>query len=254
LNFISNINIHSKKVKTSPNQPMSSLPSISGTKSQESSGNISPRTSQNDALPKLDMMNKQTSSNDNVKKSPRISPRAPKSPRAPQTATTKDKSPRLSPRIKPIIVNRQNSGSIESSGGVKEAEKKSTSDVKIKLISIHNPDKHHHHHKHLVVPILSRRKSKVQTAEETAEEAWKAREKFIAFVPRKVLPQLSDLREAGERCTPLQGVVSFLDVAGFTKLTERLALQADGAERLADIINKLMGQLLGTLKTGDVIK
>jgi hypothetical protein len=30
--------------------------------------------------------------------------------------------------------------------------------------------------------------------------------------------------------------------------------QPDGAERLAKIINKLMGQLLDTLKTGDTIK
>jgi hypothetical protein len=50
------------------------------------------------------------------------------------------------------------------------------------------------------------------------------------------------------------GVASFLDLAGFTKLTERLAQQPDGAERLAKIINKLMGQLLDTLTTGDVIK
>jgi len=56
------------------------------------------------------------------------------------------------------------------------------------------------------------------------------------------------------RSTTMRGVVSFLDVAGFTKLTERLALQPDGAERLAKIINKLMGQLLDTLTTGDVIK
>jgi hypothetical protein len=30
--------------------------------------------------------------------------------------------------------------------------------------------------------------------------------------------------------------------------------QSDGAERLAKIINKLMGQMVDTLKTGDVIK
>jgi len=56
------------------------------------------------------------------------------------------------------------------------------------------------------------------------------------------------------RCKTLQGVVAFLDVAGFTKLTERLAMQPDGAERLAKIINKLMGQMLNTCPTGDVIK
>ena len=56
------------------------------------------------------------------------------------------------------------------------------------------------------------------------------------------------------RCLQMSGVVSFLDVAGFTKLTEKLALQPDGAERLAKIINKLMSQLLSTLPTGDVIK
>lgn len=129
---------------------------------------------------------------------------------------------------------------------------------------------------------------------------------YIAFVPRRVLPQLSQLRQNpeasceelevpqgnlrspdrrpatladGDSCClaglagwlqlPLllllprvfmlalnftQGVVSFLDIAGFTKLTERLAEQPDGAERLAKIINKLLTQLLNTLTTGDVIK
>jgi class 3 adenylate cyclase len=78
--------------------------------------------------------------------------------------------------------------------------------------------------------------------------------RYAAFVPRRVLPHLTGMQRAEPRCGPLEGVVSFLDVAGFTKLTEKLAQQADGAERLAKIINKLMGQLLGTLTTGDVIK
>lgn len=73
-------------------------------------------------------------------------------------------------------------------------------------------------------------------------------------MPRKVLPQLPAMAEAGARVSHMKGVVSFLDVAGFTKLTENLAAQPDGAERLAKIINKLMAQLLDTLHTGDVIK
>ena len=77
---------------------------------------------------------------------------------------------------------------------------------------------------------------------------------FVAFVPRRVLPQLPEMRVPGARCLPMSGVVSFLDVAGFTKLTEKLALQPDGAERLAKIINKLMSQRLNPLPTGDVIK
>lgn len=94
-----------------------------------------------------------------------------------------------------------------------------------------------HHHKH---------------AETTAE--LNILRQFVAFVPRKVLPQLPEMDLAVPRCMTLQGVVSFLDVAGFTKLTERLAMQPDGAERLAKIINKLMGQMLNTCPTGDVIK
>jgi hypothetical protein len=77
---------------------------------------------------------------------------------------------------------------------------------------------------------------------------------FVAFVPRRVLPQLPGMEAAAARVARMAGVVSFLDVAGFTKLTEKLAAQADGAERLAKIINKLMAQLLNTLPTGDVIK
>ena len=55
-------------------------------------------------------------------------------------------------------------------------------------------------------------------------------------------------------CVKFVGVASFLDLAGFTKLTERLALLPDGAERLAKVINTLIGRLLDTLKTGDVVK
>ena len=76
----------------------------------------------------------------------------------------------------------------------------------------------------------------------------------MAFVPKRVLAQLPEMLHPEARCTTTRGIVSFLDLAGFTKLTERLALQPDGAERLAKIINKLMGQLLKTLVTGDVIK
>ena len=77
---------------------------------------------------------------------------------------------------------------------------------------------------------------------------------YVAFVPRFVVPQLRELREPLARVEKFQGVVSFLDVAGFTKLTERLAKQPDGAERLAKIINALLGQLLDTLESGDIIK
>ena len=66
------------------------------------------------------------------------------------------------------------------------------------------------------------------------------------------LPTLSD--GTCPKCVPFEGVASFLDLAGFTKLTERLALLPDGAERLAKVINKLMTTLLDTLQTGDTIK
>jgi hypothetical protein len=51
---------------------------------------------------------------------------------------------------------------------------------------------------------------------------------MVAFVPRKLLPQLPAMAAAGEPSATMQrmeGVVSFLDLAGFTKLTERLTLQ-----------------------------
>ena len=78
--------------------------------------------------------------------------------------------------------------------------------------------------------------------------------RFVAFVPRFVLPQLPSMDFPAPSCIFIEGVVSFLDVAGFTKLTERLAMQPDGAERLAKIINKLMGQMLNTCHSGDVVK
>jgi class 3 adenylate cyclase len=98
----------------------------------------------------------------------------------------------------------------------------------------------------------SNHRVKKGAAEASAEAA--ILRQYVAFVPRKVLPELPEMAIAEPRIRTLQGVVSFLDVAGFTKLTERLALQSDGAERLAKIINKLMGQMLNTCPTGDVIK
>lgn len=217
---------------------MSSLPSISGSIPKENALENKSKEEMSSTLPKLEMPKNNIQSNDDtlpiMKKSPRIS----KSPRT----VPKTKSPRLSPRLKPIK---------------KDEENNLNKDREIKLDNTVVPKHQHHHHSKIdaVSHLLTRRRSIVQTAEEFAEEAWKAREKFIAFVPRKVLPEMYEMRnKVEERCTSLQGVVSFLDVAGFTKLTERLALQDDGAERLAEIINKLMGQLVGTLKTGDVIK
>jgi hypothetical protein len=48
---------------------------------------------------------------------------------------------------------------------------------------------------------------------------------YVSFVPRRVLPELPSMHEAMARCQHFEGVVSFVDLAGFTKLTERLALQ-----------------------------
>jgi len=50
---------------------------------------------------------------------------------------------------------------------------------------------------------------------------------YVAFVPRRMLPRLPAMATTKPSATmeKLEGVVSFLDLAGFTKLTERLALQ-----------------------------
>lgn len=98
-----------------------------------------------------------------------------------------------------------------------------------------------------------KKKSKWKDAQSLVTELMSLRN-YVAFVPRYVVPQLRDMGEARARVEVFQGVVSFLDVAGFTKLTERLARQPDGAERLAKIINALLGQLLNTLESGDIIK
>lgn len=52
-------------------------------------------------------------------------------------------------------------------------------------------------------------------------------EQYVAFVPRRTLPQLPAMAATKPSATleKLEGVVSFLDLAGFTKLTERLAVQ-----------------------------
>lgn len=52
-------------------------------------------------------------------------------------------------------------------------------------------------------------------------------DQYVAFVPRRMLPRLPAMATTKPSATmeKLEGVVSFLDLAGFTKLTERLALQ-----------------------------
>jgi len=160
-------------------------------------------------------------------------------------------SPRASPRLKPIKLNNP---SEKQNNDDKDNDDQNIIKKKFRIQSSLSSIAHLAPQ----VPMLGNRrgstKSGAEIADELAQQAWDQRHRFVAFVPRKVLPEMPEMRVAAERCTSLQGVVSFLDVAGFTKLTERLALQADGAERLADIINKLMGQLVGTLKSGDVIK
>jgi hypothetical protein len=52
-------------------------------------------------------------------------------------------------------------------------------------------------------------------------------DQYVAFVPRRMLPRLPAMATTKPSASmeKLEGVVSFLDLAGFTKLTERLALQ-----------------------------
>jgi len=165
-------------------------------------------------------------------------------------------SPRASPRLKPIKLN--NPSEKQNNDKDNDDQNINKKNFRIQSSLTNSPKLSSIAHLAPQVPMLGNRrvstKSGAEIADELAQQAWDQRHRFVAFVPRKVLPEMPEMRVAAERCTSLQGVVSFLDVAGFTKLTERLALQADGAERLADIINKLMGQLVGTLKSGDVIK
>jgi predicted ATPase/class 3 adenylate cyclase len=69
-------------------------------------------------------------------------------------------------------------------------------------------------------------------------------ETLVPFVPRMALDWLRDSPEAVHR--RLGGTLLFVDVSGFTALTERLAARGKaGAEEITDVIGTVFGQLLG---------
>jgi len=64
------------------------------------------------------------------------------------------------------------------------------------------------------------------------------------FVPRLALDWLQESPEAVHR--RLEGTLLFVDVSGFTALTERLAARGKvGAEEITDVIGSVFGELLG---------
>ena len=79
------------------------------------------------------------------------------------------------------------------------------------------------------------------------EEAWpSARDELsdvTPYVPRLVVEWLQDHDAETHRC--LSGTLAFVDISGFTALTERLARQGNvGAEEMSDTLNATFGHLL----------
>ena len=67
--------------------------------------------------------------------------------------------------------------------------------------------------------------------------------RLTPYLPRLVLDWVTD--EPGERHRTVEGTVAFVDISGFTKLSERLAAHGKvGAEELADTINRCFVELL----------
>src|SRR5919107_5616125 len=68
-------------------------------------------------------------------------------------------------------------------------------------------------------------------------------ERYAPYVPRVVLRRL--VRDAGLEVEEIEGTVVFVDLSGFTKLSERLArLGREGAECLVDAIDGTFAELL----------
>src|SRR5579863_9307337 len=68
-------------------------------------------------------------------------------------------------------------------------------------------------------------------------------ERLLPYVPRLVLDWVST--DPGTRYKPVEGTLTFLDISGFTKLSERLARQGKvGAEHLVEIISLTFSSLL----------
>src|SRR6185436_3741518 len=82
---------------------------------------------------------------------------------------------------------------------------------------------------------------------------------LASFVPAMILRQAN--RGAGQVTAPsverFEAAVLFVDVAGFTALTEALAARgAAGAEDLTEMLNRYFGQIIDAVlaRGGDIVK
>jgi tetratricopeptide (TPR) repeat protein len=70
-----------------------------------------------------------------------------------------------------------------------------------------------------------------------------AAERLLPYVPRLVVEWARD--EAHARWKQIDGTLAFIDISGFTSMTERLARKGKvGAEEMNDVLNALFGELL----------
>jgi class 3 adenylate cyclase/tetratricopeptide (TPR) repeat protein len=70
-----------------------------------------------------------------------------------------------------------------------------------------------------------------------------SRADLVAFVPRLTLEWLHDSRD--ERLQAVEGTLAFVDISGFTAMSERLArLGKEGAEEVTDVMNATFAALL----------
>ncbi len=80
-------------------------------------------------------------------------------------------------------------------------------------------------------------------------------ERLAAYVPRVAIEWLADSPATAHR--RLEGTLLFVDVSGFTALTERLAARGKvGAEEITDVIGSVFSQMLGVAARygGDLLK
>jgi len=76
-----------------------------------------------------------------------------------------------------------------------------------------------------------------------------------AYVPRLAIEWLSDQPDVQHRS--IEGSMAFVDISGFTKLTERLARKGNvGAEEMSDILDSTFGALISAARDdgADLVK
>ena len=84
-------------------------------------------------------------------------------------------------------------------------------------------------------------------------------EAYASYVPRHLVERfrLDPAPPHEPREQTGTAVLMFADIAGFTRLTEKLAQEdADGTEKLTGILNRFFGQLIAVVESygGDVVK